>query len=353
MAKNIRYSLDIPSLENLVNEFGDTLGDTYTIVFDNLNRDNKAIKISKEGDKKSSILRCYIVNGGQVSFRNEGSTTYYAVCNQCRDYLVENGKLEFADRKAYTVSHVSEDEFLSLIDCLGDGAFGYTLEKKDINCNNALNCAYTIKGKYKDEITVNYYKNGTMFMQGRISPVFIDFACQATGLLTDSSSQLEALFTVEKSKIEIIDEDLKKHIPVNYTHIEGKLETILSSSLLLINNPIKLNDYSAYAFPALRALEGLMRKRIVEECGAFSDFGVYFDFNYKNKEYKLKSDSRPFHEKTCHCLEKAYNLFKKHRDSTFHMDSSTETSRTLELNESIEIVQECLKIMSALCENWN
>lgn len=353
MVKNQRYALNIPEIESTVSEFAKQLGGVYNVVVESSDATQKVVKISKPRDKKPSILRCYIVNGGQVSFKNEGATAYTSVCNQCRDYLIENAKLEYADRKDYKANNIDEDGFLALIDCFNDTDLPYSVTSKEIH-DNKIKYSYTITGQYKDTVTVSYYTNGTLYMQGRISPIFIDFACQATGLLADPASELESLFSVEKSNVEIINEDLKLHIPVNYKYVEGKIETILRPSLLSINRPMTLPDYSLYASPALRALEGIMKKRIIEECGSFDDFGTYFHKEGKTQEYVLRTNSRPFNnEITCKCLEQSYNLFKKHRDAISHVDDTIETTRILSFDESVEIVKECLEKIGNLCKNWN
>lgn len=349
MAKNIRYSLDIPRIESLVEEFGITIEGKYNISFETPAENQRVIKIYKTGDKKPSILRCYIVNGGQVSFKIEGAPAHHKICNDCKELLIEKAKLEYANRKDFKATDIPEIDFLSLIDSFKDENLGYSLEEKEIH-NEHQKYAYKVKGRYKDEASVYYYTNKTLHVQGRVSPIFIDLVCQATGLLGDTN--IEELFAVEIGEVKVIDEDIKKHIPENYEHIEGKLGTILSSSLLLINKPISLEDYSPYAFPALRVLEGLMKKRITEEGGTFKNFGTYFE--KKGGKYVFHNDSKPFtNELTCKSLEDAYNIFKKHRDGTFHIDNSIETSKTLSYDESIEIVKECLTAMSNLCRNWD
>lgn len=350
MAKNTRYSLDIPRLEPLVEEFASELKDRYNICIDAPVPNQKVIKISKTGDKKPSILKCYIVNGGQVSFKIEGAPAHHKICAECQEHLIENAKLEIADRKDFRLSGVDEEEFLALIDYFQDESLGYSVEEKEINSSH-IKYAYKIKGRYKDEVSVYYYTNETFHIQGRISPVFNDLICQTTGIVEDFS-EIKEFLTIETGDVKIINEDIKTHIPENYSYIEGKLGTILSSSLLLINRPIKLTDYSSYAFPALRVLEGLIKKRIIEECGPFEDFGTYFV--KERGRYILREGSNPFsNQLTSQCLEEAYTFFKQHRDGTFHIDDTIETSRILSYDESIEIVKDCLEKMSNLCRNWN
>lgn len=172
MVNNQRYALNIPEIESTVSEFAKQLGGVYNVVVESSDATPKVVKISKPGDKKPSILRCYIVNGGQVSFKNEGATAYTSVCNQCRDYLIENAKLEYADRKDYKANNIDEDGFLALIDCFNDTDLPYSVTSKEIH-DNKIKYSYTITGQYKDTVTVSYYTNGTLYMQGRISPILL------------------------------------------------------------------------------------------------------------------------------------------------------------------------------------
>ena len=46
-------------------------------------------------------------------------------------------------------------------------------------------------------------------------------------------------------------------------------------------------------------------------------------------------------------------FFNQHRHSTFHVDSfNVETSRTLEYDEAVNIIKDCLVIINNICNNW-
>jgi hypothetical protein len=52
-------------------------------------------------------------------------------------------------------------------------------------------------------------------------------------------------------------------------------------------------------------------------------------------------------------LEQGYSFFNQHRHSTFHVDSfNVETSRTLEYDEAVNIIKDCLVIINNICNNW-
>lgn len=348
MTKNTLYSLAIGEIEGSAKEFVDTLGGNYSFSFEEKSPTEKRIKISE--NRLCGILIFYI-KGGQVSFQTQGSPQMRSICEKCKEHIITTTKIEFANRKSYTLRGVPEGDFLACIEAIGE--LGYSIEEKDIS-GDGIKYSYKIIGKYRDELTIHFYTNGTLFAQGKITPLFLDFIVQCTSLLSTNNTveELKSLLSIESSETKILDKDLRSHILVNYDKIEGKLETFLNTSLLLVNNVIELPDYSSYCYSALRALEGILKKRIREEAGNFTDFGDYFE--PKKGIYVLKSSSRPFsNDLTCQSLENGYNCLHKNRHSLFHVDDSIETSRTLTYDESVEITKDCLSLVNNLCRNWD
>lgn len=348
MAKNPLYSLSIDEIESNAKDFVDNLGDKYSFTFEEKKVNEKRITISEGGN--SGILICYIIKG-QVSFQVQGKQKMSSLCEECKEHIIKTTKLELANRKSYTLRNIQEDDFVACMEALNE--LGYTTTEKEIS-DDRIKHSYKIRGKYNDELTIHYYTNGTLLSQGKITPLFLDFIVQCTYLLStnDTVEELRSLLSIENSETIILDKDLRFHIPDNYDKIEGKLETFLNTSLLLINNVIALPDYSSFCYSALRALEGIIKKRIIEESGSFNDFGDYFE---KEKgKHVLKSSSRPFsNDLTSQSIENAYDYLYRNRHPLFHVDDSIETSRVLTYDESVEITRKCLNLVSDLCRNWN
>lgn len=348
MAKNPIYSLAIDNIEASAKEFVQNAGSDYSFSFDESKPNQKRITITKGRD--SGILICFI-KGGQISFQAQGKEALKPICEKCKDYIIEATKIEIVNRKSYALRNVEEDDFTACIDVFDE--LGYGIERKVVT-DNSMKHFIKIKGKYNDEITISYYNNKTLFIQGKITPIFLDFIVHCTPLLStnDTVGELKALLSIENDECKIIDKNLNSHIPTNYDKLGDKLETFLKTSLLLINNIIELPDYSSYCYSSLRALEGIIKKRIIEEAGTFSDFGDYFA--KKDGVFSLKENSRPFdNQLTCDSLEETYNYLNKNRHSLFHVDDSIETSRTLTFDESVEITKECLRLISNVCRNWD
>ncbi|SCD19247.1 hypothetical protein PSM36_0415 [Proteiniphilum saccharofermentans] len=346
------YSLIPDEIEPAAKDFVSNLGEDYKFTHISETDTKKRIEISKGKDK--GIL-FYYIKRGQISFSIAGKKNLYTVCENCQNYIIQETKLEFAERKSVTLNNVGGDNFLAFIETLEEA--GYTIKNKDIKDPN-IKYSYKIIGKYKDELNVNYYNNRTLLAQGRITPLFLDFTVQYTPLLSsnDTIEDLKTLLSITDTESEILNSDLRQHIMYNYDKIEGKIEMFLNTSLLLINTIIKLPDYSSYCFSALKALEGIIKKRFVDEIGSnFEKIGEFFEEKKKTKSFILKSEKEALfaNESTCRCLENAYSFFNKTRHPLFHADNLVEGTRIIGYDESLEITKECLRLINSLCKNWN
>lgn len=347
------YSLIPNEIEPTAKEFVSNLGEAYRFNHIHETDTRKRIEISK--GKDTGIL-FYYIKKGQVSFSISGKKSLYTECESCQNHIIQETKLELAERKSTTLYNVEEVNFLAFIEALKES--GYAIENKDIKDPN-IKFSYKIIGKYKDELYVNYYNNKTLLAQGRITPLFLDFTIQYTPLLSnnDTIEDLKTLLSITGTETEILKSDLREHVLHNYEKIEGKIEMFLNTSILLVNKAIiKLPDYSSHCFSALKALEGIMKKRIVDEIGTdFDNFREFFEEDKRSKTFKLKSEKEILftNELTRKSLENAYSFFNKSRHPLFHMDNLVEDTRTIGYDESVEITKDCLRLINDLCRNWN
>ena len=109
-------------------------------------------------------------------------------------------------------------------------------------------------------------------------------------------------------------------------------------------------EYSQYAFPALRALEGHMKYLITRAGGTvgrrFSGFNkdaVTGDYIYTDSLTDTRQKSQ---------IEKCYNYYKAVRDTVFHFGDimgSTDSTRMLETKaEADEIITKCFSLIGEL-----
>lgn len=349
MAKN--YYIDLSRIEHLTDDFNEK-HTAYQIVIAKNTKDIIQIKINKSGDKKASSLNIYKKDGGHVSYNIQGNNAdYNAVCQQCFEYIESNANYGIVNVKDIQIDNVDPNNFLVIIDCLKD--FKYHIEDKAINGSHIKN-SYIIHGTNKDSITIHLYTNNKVHVQGRISPIFVFFLFNIAPLF--GGSEYKELFSLQEAKHNFIEKDITKHIPIGLEKISPVGQTLINSSLLSINQPIVMPEYSMYVFPIFKVLEALLIERVTIEMGDFDDFGDVFTYNCSTKKHELKKGSTLFTEKKeCDSLVAAYNLFCTQRHSLFHGKYPMELTRILTLDESIDLSKECLKCIRDLCAhcNWN
>lgn len=346
MAPN--YCIDLSNIEHLILDYSKQHSE-YKFTIARNDDDIVQIKINKPGDKKASILNLYKKAGGQVSMLLQGTTAYHPECLQCFEHIKSESSYDDVDMKYIAIDDVNQSDFQASIDSLSDS--GYKVEEKKINDPSIIK-SFKIFGKNKDNITVHFYKNNKVYVQGRTSPIFIFFMLHVVPLL--DGGKLEELLSLGNVKHNFIDENISKHIPIRIDKIGVKGKTLIKSSLLSINRPILMPDYSMYVGPLFRVLEALLKDRVSCEIGPFSNFNDFFDYKRQLDKHEIKNELRSsFTKNECESIEEAYSLLTKHRNPLSHGAHPIDSTRILTLEECIDLSKECLKSIKNLCENCN
>ena len=174
---------------------------------------------------------------------------------------------------------------------------------------------------------------------------------------TNFNGFLEIVYKGEKSPNTIkvdensIEVELKALLPNAYSSLGEGILKMLRTSYTLKDISIPLPDYSCYVFPALRALEGVMRKLLGNE-----DFFIEADNNNSFRGIFYKKDSRMIYlvnsdfkqrisnSKVCDALELCYNYYVQQRHTLFHANDFTDLSRFIESKESAaQIIEKVIK----------
>ena len=345
-SKAQHYSLNISEFPIVCEDFVKDLGEGYSHTYNyNINSNPKTITITITKNGISSILICYIKEG-QVSFNPQGKNA--EIAEQCRDKLINDTKINAIDKKVFTVKKVSEDDFLAVIKYLSEN-FKITDEKP----SEHEKYSFSFKDELDAHIIVHYYITGTLMVQGKVTSLLMETVSACSELLspdTIKESQI-AFFELTGEKAHAVEESLKNYIPDGYDKIEGKIENVMYPSLVLLNNPFELPDYSCCAFPVLRGIEGVLKKKISEEVGSFTNFGDFFQKD--GDGWILKASCSIFsNDEVKHAALNLYNFYNKNRHTTFHMDLTTETSRVLDYGTACDVVKEGLGLISRLCKCW-
>lgn len=332
-SNNPRYTLNIDEFDSVIDKF---IKNKAYISYNHKDT-NRGILYQfycKKSTKPISILHCYI-SLGRVSFHCDGKDA--AIAEECKNFLIENTKIEIHEMKSFVAKGVEQEMYDTIIFFLDKD---YVLEEEELK--DAMLSRYKVKGRYGDVISIIYYNTETLMVQGRVGFAFMDFVEIASELLKPDEVKKGHLKMYEVTSPEIINSSLRELLPNVDTSIVERLDGIMSPSLVLLNSSLQLTDYSAFAFPVLKGSEGILKEVFLnKEVRIGKDgFGAYFrDGNW------ISGRNSIFEENKRSSILSLYKYYNKHRHSTFHTGVTFEDSRTLNREEALEIVKECLKLI--------
>lgn len=348
MAKK-KYNLNIDEFDSVVNSFAETL--------DNIEVEKETPKgeiiyrFNPKGQRFCSVLTCYI-SQGRVSFQASGKDK--KIADDCMQILLESTAIEIGESRTFTVKAVSLDDIEAATDFLITEC-GCSIETIE-NDNSTIETAFKVIGKYGDIIRFTYYKSGTLLVQGRPGITFDNFIEIAIELFNPVDVKKEHFKFFEISEgDEIINSNLAALLPDAYDHIGMKLDAIMAPSLILLNQPKQLTDYTAYAFPVLRGTEGVLKSIFLNEGVPIKDFSEFFEFDRtKSKCVWTTKGAVLFGDANVRkSLLDLYRFYHTQRHTLFHVDATITSSRTLDYDDALAIVNDGLKLINEVYAHLN
>ena len=346
---NKRYNLKIDEFDSVVNSFTETLGNYE---FSKESKKGELVyRFNQKGQRFCSVLTCYTAQG-RVSFLSSGKDK--KIANDCMELLLDSTAIEIRESKSFTVKTASIEDI--------ETAYEFLITECECsietieNIDNKIESIVKVKGKYGDIIRFTHYKSGTLLVQGRPGITFESFIVIAIELFNpiDVKKEHFKLFDISEGD-EIIDSSLELLLPDAYDHIGMKLDAIMTPSLILLNQPRQLTDYTVYAFPVLRGTEGVLKSIFLNEGVQIKHFGEFFEFDSsKNKCDWTKNGAVLFgEEKVRKSLLNLYSFYHAQRHTLFHVDSTIEVTRVLEYDDALIVVKEGLRLINEVYIHLN
>ncbi len=297
-------------------------------------------------DGKEAKIHFFLKKGGTV-------TVHYKVGkNQDISEQIASKFIELAvtdRRKSVNVSVKQVDlaNYDLLREFLVDEIGGEIVEEKEENGYKFI----AITSPYRDKLTYKFYDNGTLQVQGK--PLYLwgqtlMFFAEFLSL-EDVVKHQTSIYKVDICPDQVRDE-LEALMPNAHGYISETHKKILASALSLNKIDLELEDYSPFAFPALRGVEGYV-KQLLKDKGIIvgrDGFKGLFRMNATQSAYLLNDDHRDNIGcgKTCQAVQDCYSFYNSHRHSLFHMEGDTETTRVIEIREEArELVMRSIAVI--------
>lgn len=302
-------------------------------------------------DDKKAMLNIYFNNDGTTTFTPTGTNTEISSVIKA---LLEEGCTyrNSSEAKPFSTKKVPSEWVTKLIEYL-TSLDGVTVEHKEVETVPA-HSYYQFMSKIGDKLTVNVYKTGTLTLQGKPAYLYgeaISLLSYCNEISVDDIVDTVNSFHSIDVKISDVRSDMETLLPRSYGNIDDMVLKLLSPSISLRKVKIDMEDYSCYAFPALRALEGYIKYLFgIKGITIGNNFGGIFD-----KGVLTTNTSAVIGDTTYqHELERLYDYLVKNRHVIFHTEQILIGTTVLEdKHEADEIVNDVLNLIETSYTNIN
>ena len=275
-----------------------------------------AIRYSYTANGNPAMLNLFYNKDGTTTISPTGKNQEYSV--KLKALIEKNIHTKSEVTAEYSYKNLSQIWLNRLIEYLKSlEKVEFTTEK--LNSNPPHNC-YKFTSPLGDKLTVNIYENNTLTLQGKPAYLYgeaLSLLSYCSDISFDEVINTTNAFNQANIDPTNVRAKIKELLPTASKNIDETIIKLLSPSIALRNLPLKLEDYSCYAFPALRALEAYLKY-------LFGLKGVYvghtFNGIFKNEHLtpaiSCKISSSVFQKQ----IEKLYYYFKSNRHVIFHTD---------------------------------
>ena len=304
--------------------------------------------ISNKFEKKGNAYHCNFVADKKKAllifhYKANGTTTVQFSVGKNPDLskefakkIIENTKLSESKAISCTFKDITADEFDLFEEYIQEEIEGSKIVNKSDESDQIV---IKVEGRENDQVTVTYYKTtGTTLLQGRPLPIFLEtktFFCTIVSqeqIIENENNVFDIQITKEE-----INSELAEYMPTAIGFLDRKIIKIITPALTLGKINVDLDDYSCFAFPALRGLEGYIKQLLKTNFKDYKNQQNIGSLFNKTKEngFKLQSfvDKEIGNPAIKAALETSYTLYYSKRHAYFHIDKGVTTSAIIEGKE--------------------
>lgn len=260
--------------------------------------------------------------------------------------LQTRAKIPIQGNHWFVLPYFKEADFQALTDIIKDENSSITVTQESFPAKKIYR--FELDGS---KVVATLFMSGKkkVLVQGSNSLLFQIIVSIITEL--DCADRIEPILSsayrtnIDTQKIDTVFRSTCPTFPANYP---DNIKRLIRQSIINLTYYVKGEEYSQYAFPALRALEGHIKYLITSAGGtvgrSFNTFNTDPTGAYIFKGHISDTSKKPR-------IEKCYNYYKAHRDTIFHFGDilgTTDNTRTIESKDEVdEIIKKCIDL---ICE---
>ncbi|KAF5057979.1 RNase LS, bacterial toxin [anaerobic digester metagenome] len=258
--------------------------------------------------------------------------------------IADNKRMAIKGDSWIVINNVNENEIDTVLELIKEehGEVSIAKEEKP----NSKIFRLTLK---KKKVVITTYKGGTkkLLIQGTpdslLFQIVLAYFNELLELNADQVFASAYRTSIDRSKI---DGEVQTICPLYPADYPAGIKRLIRQSVINLEYFIESEDYTQYAFPALKALEG-HTKYLLKKSGIHLDpkepFGCFIKQNGKY-------DLNPIHgvtEQSKAQITECYNFFNQQRHSLFHFgDVEADTTRYISHKNEVDIIiKKCLEMI--------
>lgn len=275
-------------------------------------------------DGNSEALDFYFKVDGSVTIKPVGSSTVYS--EKLKETIVANSFKNEHENSSCTFANVTEETYSKLIDYLNSLEKLTLIEDKVVD--NPVHRHLKYCSSFGDKMVINRYNTGTMLFQGNPAYILTEAMYFMTLMPDVAEDELlrtrKDIYNAEIDPITKSRENLKRRIPNAYDKLDDTVLKILVPSISLSSSNLVVEEYSCYAFPALKALEAFLLDLLCQKGITVNppkqNLGSVFVLDAATGLHVLTNANKALVIDAAYakCLEDVYNYFKQQRHTRFH-----------------------------------
>lgn len=215
---------------------------------------------------------------------------------------------------SFTVKNFKEEDLDPIIELVTEENEGVSVDRKSISGGKQIKIKLS-----SFSITIKYFFNSNkLLVQGKSNPLFQMILTYVSELLSENEivPLVKEAYRISINK-KLVQDNFDNYCPNIPDNYNVNVRKLLKQAIINLNSYFEAEDYSQYAFPSLKALEGHI-KVLFSKAGIHykKNIGEVFHFDKSSNKYFLDNKSIPETEKSN--IEKCYNHYKATRHKVFH-----------------------------------
>lgn len=349
VAKKKSVFINREDIRNLILEIGNKQWKTFAA--SELVKTGSPYRCNIIADDKKAILDFYYNVDGSTTITTTGTNTEISTAIKV---LLEEGctYANNAEGRTYSFKKLPTEWSEKLIEYLTTLVEATVVHDK-VN-KQPIHEVFKFTSNIGDTLIVNLYENGTITLQGKPAYLYseaISFLSYCEKVSVDDIIDTVNSFHNVDIKTEDVRNEMEVLLPRSYKNIDEMILKLLSPSISLRKVKMPLEDYSCYAFPALRALEGYIKYLFgIKTVVVGHTFYKIFDHGVLTADIAAQVADVKFQQE----LERLYNYLFNNRHVIFHTEQILIGTTILEdKQEADEIVNNVLNLIETSYININ